>query len=136
MVTVNKKGFTLVEILVVITLIGALMLLIVPNITNTFRGSVNKTMQVQENRLEEAALAYLEDYCKNPIGKGYVCPITRNADYTYSGNIPLSTLIAREYIDTIKAQETACTGYVTITNNKAKAYLRCADVYTTAGYSN
>lgn len=135
MVTVNKKGFTLVEVLAVIVLIGALMLIVVPNITGIFQGSIQKTMEIQENEVADAALAYLEDFCKNPIGNNR-CSLTRNADYTYSGNLSLSTLITNEYIEIVKAQDAVCTGYVTITNNKAKAYLSCGDVYTTSGYSS
>lgn len=135
MATVNKNGFTLVEVLAVIVLIGALMLIVVPNVTSIFEGSVNKAMQVQENEIEDAALAYLEDYCKNPIGRNR-CTLTRNTDYTYSGSINLSTLISNEYIDTVKARDALCIGYVTITNNKARAYITCGDVYTTTGYSN
>ena len=35
----NKKGFTLMEIIVVIALLGAIMLLVVPNITKNFKES-------------------------------------------------------------------------------------------------
>ncbi len=35
----NKKGFTLIEIIVVIALLGAIMLLVVPNITKNFKES-------------------------------------------------------------------------------------------------
>lgn len=133
MATVNKRGFTLVEVLAVIVLIGALMLIIVPNITGVFGGSLNKAMEIQENEIEDAALAYLEDFCKNPIGRNR-CTLTRSSDNTYSGSVSLSTLISNDYIDVVTAQKTTCEGYVVFTSNKAKAYINCPDVYTTSGY--
>ena len=129
---VNKKGFTLVEILAVIALIALVMILIVPNIARIFGNSVNTTMKIQENGIKEAALLYLEDYCKNPL-KGKTCPsgITRNVDYTFTGEISLATLVSEKYIDPVKYQDTECTGTITYTNNKTSVSLTCGDLYTT-----
>ncbi len=127
----NKKGFTLVEILAVIALIALVMILIVPNISKIFRNSVDTTMKIQESGIKEAALLYLEDYCKNPL-RGKTCPntVTRNADNTFSGTLSLTTLVSEKYIDTVKYQNTECTGTITYTNNKASVRLVCGDVYT------
>ena len=43
----NKKGFTLVELLVVIALIGVIMLLVVPNVINTFNKARKNTFITQ-----------------------------------------------------------------------------------------
>lgn len=138
----NKKGFTLIEILAVIAVIGILLLLIVPNVKKILGQSIDKTMRLQENELKEAGLLYLEDYCKNPIGRNR-CTLTRNSDYTYSGQIPLTTLTSDvegngSYIDNIFLEGKECTGCVVINSNKATAYISCPNdgsLYQTEGYS-
>lgn len=58
----NKKGFTLVEILAVIVLIGAVMLLIIPNITKNFKDAQKELFY--DNLLKiytEATNTYLVD---------------------------------------------------------------------------
>lgn len=129
----NKKGFTLVEILAVIALIGILLLFVMPNLVDIFSNSVKSTMKVQESEIEDAALIYLEDYCKNKIGNN-VCPSTikRNDNKKYSGYVTLQTLINADYIDDISLQGNDCNGCVIYTDNKAEAYLTCdGNAYTT-----
>ena len=41
----NKKGFTLVELLAVIALIGVVMLLVVPNIVNLYKNAKKSLFQ-------------------------------------------------------------------------------------------
>ena len=65
---VNKKGFTLTEVLAVIALIGALLLFVMPNLIEIFSNSVKSTMKVQENEIEDTAIIYLEDFCRNKLG--------------------------------------------------------------------
>lgn len=124
----DKKGFTLVEILAVIALIGVVSLLIIPNIVKTFNDTTDKTMKVQEKEVSEAGLLYLEDFCKNPIN-GNRCPssFTRSSDYKYSGTVSLSTLISNKYIEEVTLNEKECNGCVVFTDNKAEAYLICGD---------
>ncbi len=123
---VNKKGFTLTEVLVVIALIGILLLLIMPNLTNFFKGGINNTMKIQENELKEAGLLYLEDFCKNPLNNN-ICPasIHRENNLTYSGYITLSTLVNNDYIENITLRGANCNGCVIYENNKANAYITC-----------
>lgn len=133
----NKKGFTLVEILVVIVIIGAVAMLIVPRISDVFGKSTTKAMKVQENEINASALVYLEDFCKNPIGTN-TCPgtISRNENNTYDGYIYLSTLVNNDYIDKVTYQGQECNACIKFTNNEAKTYLSCPEVYTTDGYSS
>lgn len=129
---VNKKGFTLTEILVVIALIGVLLLFVMPNLVKIFSNSVKSTMKVQEKEIEDAALIYLDDYCKNKIGNN-ICPGTlkRGENKKYSGYINLQTLVNNDYIEEVSLQGDVCTGCVIITDNKAKAYITCSDQYET-----
>ncbi len=133
----NKKGFTLVEILVVIVIIGAVAMLIVPRLSDVFGKSTTKAMKVQENEITASALIYLEDFCKNPLGSN-ICPgtISRNENNTYDGYIYLSTLVNNDYIDKVTYQGQECNACIKFTNNEAKTYLSCPEVYTTDGYSS
>lgn len=129
---VNNKGFTLTEILSVIALIGVLLLFVMPNLVKIFSNSVTSTMKVQEQEIENTALIYLEDYCKNKLGDNR-CPntITKNGDKTFSGYIKLETLEKEDYIDEVSLQGNKCTGCVIYTNNKAATYITCENEYTT-----
>ncbi len=126
--TVNKKGFTLVEVIAVIALIGVLLLFVMPNLTKIFSNSVKKTMQIQEHEIEESGTIFLEDFCRNKLGNN-LCPstLTKNSDRTYSGYISLSTLINEEYIEDVTLQGEDCNGCVIFTNNNPKAYITCKD---------
>lgn len=126
----NKKGFTLTEILTVIALIGVLLLFVMPNLVKIFSGSVKNTMRAQENELNEAGLLYLEDYCKNRLGNN-ICPATikRDSNNKYNGYVTLNTLVGIDYIDEISVQGEDCNGCVIFTENKGKAYLTCGQMY-------
>ena len=133
-VTVNKKGFTLVELLAVIALLSLILLLVVPNLTSLFNDSASKTLKIQEKEMANAGLLYLEDYCKNPIGTK-ICTLSKSNDL-FSGIILLDTLETSNYIDEVYYKEEKCTGCVKITDNKATAYLNCPNNnYQTEGYS-
>lgn len=136
-VLVNKRGFTLTEILVVIALIGVLLMFIMPNLVKIFSNSVKSTMKVQEGEVKDAGVLYLEDYCKNPISDK-TCPntIKRNSDNTYSGYVNLQSLVNDDYIEEVSLEGESCTGCVIYTSNKAKAYLVCGEDYFTESSTN
>ena len=50
-----KKGFTLVELLAVITILGLLAVIIVPKVTKTIKDSEQKTNMASANGLLKAA---------------------------------------------------------------------------------
>ena len=137
----NKKGFTLVEIISVIALIAVVMIIIAPNLIKTLGDSTSKAMKIQEKEVAEAGLLYLEDHCKNPID-GKKClgfsgsTITKNSDYTYSGVITLNMLIYEKYIEPVELSGEECYGCVVFESNKAKAYFVCGEKYTSEGYES
>lgn len=135
----NKKGFTLVEIIAVIALIAVVMIIIAPNLIKTLGDSTTKAMKIQEKEVAEAGLLYLEDHCKNPIdGKkcigAYNNPFHLNSDYTYTGQVTLEMLINEKYIETIEFDGQSCIGCVRFMNNKAYGYLKCGDRYQSKNY--
>ena len=58
----NKKGFTLVEIIVVIALIGVIMVLVVPNVVNTFEQAKKSAFITQGQRVIKSMNNVLSDY--------------------------------------------------------------------------
>ena len=130
----NKKGFTLVEIIAVIALIAVVMIIIAPNLIKTLGDSTTKAMKIQEKEVAEAGLLYLEDHCKNPI-EDKRCDLENmqinSLDYTYNGYIDLQKLINEKYIEPVEISGVECTGYVRIYDNKSEACLVCGDKYAT-----
>ena len=135
---INKNGFTLVEIAIVVAIIGLLAIIVMPKIADIFGDSVTKAMKVQENEIRDAALLYLEDYCKNPIGDNK-CRLAKNSNMTFSGEVSLSTLVNNDYIEPVTLQGTTCNGCVIFANNVPTVYLSCGTVgdeaYKTTGYT-
>lgn len=56
----NNRGFTLVELIAVITLLSAIILVTVPVIINTIKKNDNKLGENFENSLKQAAEFYVE----------------------------------------------------------------------------
>ena len=127
-----KKGFTLLELLIVVVLIAIILTIVVPSTIKILDSSIERTMEIQES-----AKVFLEDYCKTPIDKNKTCPLTRtmsNDIIYYNGEISLDTLVNNDYIDKVTIRSKNCVGRIVFTNNEPKAYLKCEDVYTTDGY--
>ena len=132
-----KKGFTLLELLVVIILIGFLLAIVVPFTIKILDGSVTNTMKIQEEEVENAAKIYLEDSCKTPLDNTKICTLNKSVTdgiVYYNGEISLSALINNNYIDQVSIRNKECEGRIVFTNNEPKAYLKCGDVYSTDGY--
>ena len=64
----NKKGFTLIEILGVIVIIGLLLLIVAPNLLNRINPKETEISNLQKEMLEEAAGLYADahkDICSS-----------------------------------------------------------------------
>ncbi len=106
----NKKGFTIMEVLTVIIVIAALMLITMPLINSISAKNKEELYHSYERMMEEYAVA---SSVKN------------------KSKILLSEL---DGLDKIKNE---CTGYVNINKEDSisyKAYIKCGDKYTTEGY--
>ena len=132
-----NKGFTLLELLVVIALLGVLLLIVVPSTIKILDGSIANTMKIQEEEVENAAKIYLEDYCKTPIDGTKMCPLSRsitNGVVYFNGEIILDTLVDNNYIDEVNVRSESCTGRIVFVDNEPDAFLSCGNVYTSEGY--
>ena len=58
----NKKGFTLIEILGVVIIITAIALLVVPNVVNRFSNKKNDIDKVNEELIISAAKLYVSEH--------------------------------------------------------------------------
>lgn len=59
-----KKGFTLVEVIAIVTILGIILLLITPNILENIDNSKNKSYERQIKTIEQAAERWSVDNAK------------------------------------------------------------------------
>ena len=108
----NKNGFTLVEVLVVMIILGFLLMLIIPSIDKLIKDNDEKKYESYERMMEEYAAIY--------------------------PNKALST-IKLSILDNLDEVKKKCIGYVKVIDrdkNDYKAYIKCGEKYTTTGYNN
>ena len=122
----NKNGFTLVELLVVISIILILGLIVTPKIIKTIENNKLKIYKEQEKILEEAGLKYIQNKY-----------ISENESEI---KITKQELINSNYIEEIydiNDKTKICNAYVIINNINtipvAKGYISC-DKYETENY--
>lgn len=62
----KRKGFTLLELVLVIAIIGILLLVLIPNVTGVKQKSQIRAFEMTRQRLYEAALMFTIDYPNTP----------------------------------------------------------------------
>lgn len=105
---INNLGFTLVELLAVIVIMGLIMSLSFPSIMRMIEGNDRKKYESYEKSMVEYAKAYYDEDTSNYVGLSEL----KNQGLTG--------------IDEI------CVGYVDL--NNYKAYLKCDDHYETNNF--
>lgn len=85
-----KKGFTLVEVIAIITILGILLLIITPNVVNNINDTKNKTYERQILSIEDAAKRWGTNN-SNKISDKYYLEISTLVDEDY--------LVSNEIID-------------------------------------
>ncbi|NLA32338.1 MAG: prepilin-type N-terminal cleavage/methylation domain-containing protein [Mollicutes bacterium] len=71
----NKKGFTLVELLVVIIILGALIVFIAPTFLRADDSSKNKVLQSKIEGIEQAAVLWAQSYSFDLVWTNTQCSI-------------------------------------------------------------
>lgn len=81
----NKKGFTLVEILAVLVILSLLLILTIPSIKNALTNGKNKINDINKKQIEDAAKIIVDEviYCnmteitKDALGDETSCSIAK-----------------------------------------------------------
>lgn len=127
-----KKGFTLVEVLAVIIILGIISVIFIPNTIKILRENNLKIYKIKEQELIKAAETYAE-YDKN-----FVPPIEGGFKY-----ITMPQLVKGNYInkilDTTSAKE--CNAFVRVSLNSIYGYnyeacLVCEEYKTNKDFCN
>ena len=73
----NKKGFTLVEVLTVIAILAVLLLILAPNIFSLMEKNKEKSCNSLIDNIESAAKMYVTN---NKYNLGFTCSNSKNID--------------------------------------------------------
>ena len=110
----NNKGFTLMEMIVVIIIIGVIGFIAIPSVSQYVNKSALTTFMAYENSMEDAAKNAVIDCIGNNSSK---CSLPNKGDTL---NISLETLIEEGFIDEFKTPKGgSCdleNSYVKVTN--------------------
>ena len=117
----NNNGFTLVEILAVITILSLLMVCVVPNFLSLLNKSKASTIDIQKQMIISAARLYVED-CNNLQNKNVTCNFTVTDGKTI---IDLNDLISNGYINEVKNKDKTCNATITVKDEKYSVKLIC-----------
>ena len=113
----NKKGFTLVELIAVLAVLALITLITFPNLKNLMKNNNAKEYQTIEDMMVEYAKVV-----PNYRSKSYIC--LKDLDYDISEKI---------------SSNLSCNGYVNVSGSDLIPYLSCSSngsiVYKTTGYS-
>lgn len=130
---INNKGFTLVEILAVVVVLGILAAIVVPSVSRY----INQGKEKYYRSLEDELVIIARDYYsknKSELPRGQY---DNNGVPMYINQVGLSTLINKGYVtnDIVDADKNPCTGYVRVENKSKGEYeyiacIKCSDKYT------
>jgi len=128
----KKNGFTLVEVLAVIIILGIVVLIFVPNTKKLLNENSTKIYKIKEKELIKAT----EDYVK--YDKNFSFPEASTEKY-----ITMPQLIRGNYINKILSTKTGneCTAFVKVTRNDVYGYnyeacLICDDYTSNKSFCN
>lgn len=128
----NRKAFTLIELLATIAILAIISVLFIPSAVNVISNSKEKVYKAKEDILINAA----KDYTL--YNRDYQFPTGTSATY-----ITINTLVANTFMSKILDSDTSqeCNGFVKITVNSTSGYnyepcLLCANYTTSSSFCN
>lgn len=109
----NKKGFTLVELIATIAIVGILLIISTGTIINAIDGAKSNITSAQKDLLFSTAEAYFDDNVDlSTVGSSYTICIQKDLvdngyleEYEISGEIELQITKDGEIITKVKAKE-------------------------------
>lgn len=141
----NQNGFGLREVIVFLVIIAACVAIIffggrkimnkISDFSLSFKVNSAKTILASSDLIVEGR-NYPET--ENNISEKSIFYFSRNMTNEKPTLVTIEQLVEQEYIYPVYAKEDKsirCTGYVEMTNNIPKAYLRCGKEYTTKNYN-
>ena len=110
----NKKGFTLIEVLAVIVVLGTISVIFIPNVIKILNDNNLKIYKIKENELLKAAKSYAE------YDEDFVSP-TETDPTRY---ITMPTLVSKNYMNKILDTKTGneCSAFVKVTLSNVYGY--------------
>jgi len=117
----NEKGFTLIELMIVIAIIGILAAIAIPNFIQYRQRSYNSAANADAKNCYTAAQAYFIDFPTATIGAGSRADaILSNSGFQQSDNVSvmlggtqMSLTISTNHADSTKSYTVAPSGVIT-----------------------
>lgn len=125
-----KKGFTLIEMLITVVLIGIVSVLVIPNIINTKKDALKRDLDIKVKNIESASYEWASDnleYLKLDVDSD-------NSDYTVCNYVYVDELISKGYIVGDKNNKTILKNPVN--NEELNNYKVCIRYDISKGFSN
>ena len=125
----KKKGFTLVEMLVVIVILGIVLTIVIPNVVNLMNKGTNQKYEKLEKVVVEAAKVYAINYQGNLVDVDRTSGLSEISFADSCWNVPYSTLVKEELI---QEEDITCSGSIIVSRREksgydAENYLTCKD---------
>lgn len=125
-----KKGFTLIEMLITVVLIGIVSALVIPNIISTKEDALKKDLDIKVKNIESASYEWANDnleHLKLDVD-------SNNRNYTVCNYVYVDELISKGYIVGDKNNKTILKNPVN--NEELNNYKVCVRYDISKGFSN
>jgi len=96
----EEKGFTLIDLIIVIAIIGILVAIVTPNMAAFITSGVLNAAQTEAENVKTAATGYLAEYEIWPQNSGDLANFldgTSKATYVFGGNAGIESVIDQEW---------------------------------------